>query len=110
MPDLNDLMKQAQQIQSQLAQAQEEAAKKTWLLPLLAAIWSPLKSMARWRSSRSKSTPLSSKAATSIWSKTWCWLDVNQGLGQAKKMMADEVGKLAGGMLPAGLKIPGLGG
>lgn len=109
MPDLNDLMKQAQQLQSQLAHAQEEAAKKT-VTASAGGNMVTVEVNGQMEVVSLKIDPTVLEGSDVEMVQDLVLAAVNQGLAQAKKMMTDEMGKLAGGMLPAGLKIPGLGG
>ena len=109
MPDLSDLMKQAQQFQTKLAQAQEEAAKKT-VTASAGGNMVTVEVNGQMEVVSLKIDPVVLEGNDVEMVQDLVLAAVNQGLAQAKKMMADEVGKMAGGMLPAGLKIPGLGG
>jgi len=102
MANLGDLMKQAQQLQTKLARIQEEAAVKT---VEASAGGSMVVAVVNGRlevvSLRIDPTVLASGDAEML--QDLVIAAVNEGIRKAQKMMADEMGKLTGG-----LKIPGL--
>jgi DNA-binding YbaB/EbfC family protein len=102
MPNLGDLMKQAQQLQTKLARIQEEAAAKTVEASaggnMVTAVVSGRLEVV---SLRIDPTVLAAGDAEML--QDLVIAAVNEGIRQAQKMMTDEMGKVAGG-----LKIPGL--
>ena len=102
MANLGDLMKQAQQLQTKLARIQEEAAVKTVEASaggnmVVAVVNGRLELV----SLRIDSTVLEAGDAEML--QDLVIAAVNEGIRKAQKMVADEMGKVAGG-----LKIPGL--
>ena len=102
MANLGDLMKQAQQLQTKLARIQEESAAKTVEASaggnmVVAVVNGRLEIV----SLRIDPTVLASGDAEML--QDLVIAAVNEGIRKAQKMMADEMGKLTGG-----LKIPGL--
>jgi DNA-binding YbaB/EbfC family protein len=102
MANLGDLMKQAQQLQTKLVRIQEEAAAKTVEASaggnmVVAVVSGRLEVV----SLRIDLTVLTAGDAEML--QDLVIAAVNEGLRKAQKMMADEMGKVAGG-----LKIPGL--
>ena len=102
MANLGDLMKQAQQLQTKLARIQEEAAAKTVEASaggnMVVAVVSGRPEVV---SLRIDPTVLTAGDAEML--QDLVIAAVNEGIRKAQKMMADEMGKVAGG-----LKIPGL--
>jgi DNA-binding YbaB/EbfC family protein len=102
MANFGDLMKQAQQLQTKLARVQEEAANKT---VEVSAGGNMVTAVVNGRlelvSLRVDQTVLEAGDAEML--QDLVIAAVNQGIREAQKMMADEVGKVTGG-----LKIPGL--
>ena len=102
MANFGDLMKQAQQLQTKLARVQEEAANKT---VEASAGGNMVTAVVNGRlelvSLRVDQTVLEAGDAEML--QDLVIAAVNQGIREAQKMMADEVGKVTGG-----LKIPGL--
>jgi len=102
MANLGDLMKQAQQLQTKLTRIQEEVASKTVEASaggnmVVAVVNGRLELI----SLRIEPTVLESGDAEML--QDLVIAAVNEGIRKAQKMMADEMGKVAGG-----LKIPGL--
>jgi DNA-binding YbaB/EbfC family protein len=102
MPNLGDLMKQAQQLQTKLTRIQEEAGGKTVEASaggnmVIAVINGRLEVV----SLRIDPTVLAAGDVEML--QDLVIAAVNEGIRKAQKMMADEMGKVAGG-----LKIPGL--
>ncbi len=102
MANLGDLMKQAQQLQTKLARIQEEAAAKTVEASaggnmVVAVVNGRLEIV----SLRIDPTVLATGDAEML--QDLVIAAVNEGIRKAQKMMADEMGKITGG-----LKIPGL--
>ncbi|MBI3304095.1 MAG: YbaB/EbfC family nucleoid-associated protein [Deltaproteobacteria bacterium] len=102
MANLGDLMKQAQQLQTKLARIQEEAAGKT---VEASAGGNMVTAVVNGRlevvSLRIDPTVLTAGDAEML--QDLVIAAVNEGIRKAQRMMADEMGKVAGG-----LKIPGL--
>lgn len=102
MPNLGDLMKQAQQLQTKLARIQEEAAGKTVAASaggnMVTAVVNGRLEMI---SLRIDPTVLAAGDAEML--QDLVIAAVNEGIRKAQQMMADEMSKIAGG-----LKIPGL--
>ena|SRR5713101_1267492 len=102
MPKLEDLMKQAQQLQTKLTRIQEEAAGKTVEASaggnmVTAAVNGRLEIVAL------QIDPTVLTAGDVEMVQDLVIAAVNEGIRKAQKMMAEEMGKVAGG-----LKIPGL--
>jgi DNA-binding YbaB/EbfC family protein len=102
MANLGDLMKQAQQLQTKLTRIQEEAGGKTVEASaggnmVVAVVSGRLEVV----SLRIDPTVLAAGDAEML--QDLVIAAVNEGIRKAQKMMADEMGKLTGG-----LKIPGL--
>ena len=99
---LGNLMKQAQQLQTKLARIQEEAAGKT---VEASAGGNMVTAVVNGRlevvSLRVDPTVLTAGDAEML--QDLVIAAVNEGIRKAQKMMADEMGKITGG-----LKIPGL--
>jgi DNA-binding YbaB/EbfC family protein len=102
MANLGDLMKQAQQLQTKLARAQEEAAGKT---VEASAGGNMVTAVVNGRlevvSLRIDPTVLSGGDVEML--QDLVIAAVNEGIRKAQQMMAEVMGKAAGG-----LKIPGL--
>ncbi|MBI3800151.1 MAG: YbaB/EbfC family nucleoid-associated protein [Deltaproteobacteria bacterium] len=102
MANLGDLMKQAQQLQTKLTRIQEEAAGKTVEASaggnMVTAVVSGRLEVV---SLRIDPTVLTAGDVEML--QDLVVAAVNEGIRKAQKMMADEMGKLTGG-----LKIPGL--
>jgi hypothetical protein len=102
MANLGDLMKQAQQLQTKLTRLQEEVATKTVEASaggnMVTAVVSGRLEVV---SLHIDPTVLTSGDAEML--QDLVIAAVNEGIRKAQKMMADEMGKLTGG-----LKIPGL--
>jgi nucleoid-associated protein EbfC len=102
MANLNDLMKQAQQLQAKLTRVQEEAGAKTVEASagggmVTASVSGKLEVMSL------KIEPVVLESGDVEMLQDLVIAAVNEGVRKAQKMVADEVGKVAGG-----LKIPGL--
>ncbi len=102
MADLNELMKQAQQLQARLTRVQEEAAGKTVEASagggmVTASVNGKLEVVVL------KIEPVVLEGGDIEMLQDLITAAVNEGIRKAQKMVADEVGKIAGG-----LKIPGL--
>jgi hypothetical protein len=102
MANLNDLMKQAQQLQAKLTRVQEEAAKKTVEASaggnMVTAVVNGRLEVVSLRIDSTVATAGDVEMLQDL-----VIAAVNEGIRKAQKMMADEMGKVAGG-----LKIPGL--
>ena len=102
MANLGDLMKQAQQLQTKLTRIQEEAAGKTVEASaggnMVTAVVSGRLEVV---SLRIDPTVLTAGDVEML--QDLVVAAVNEGIRKAQKLMADEMGKLTGG-----LKIPGL--
>ncbi len=106
MADFNigDIMKHAQQLQSQLSQVQEQATKKTVSATAGGSMVSAeVNGGLELVSLTIDPALLDGDRVDAEMIQDLVIAAVNQGISRAKKMMADEVGKLTGG-----LKIPGL--
>lgn len=102
MANMGDLMKQAQQLQNKLARIQEEAGKKTVEATaggnmVTATVSGRLELVAL------RIDPAVAESGDVEMLQDLVLAAVNEGIRQAQKMMAEEMGKVAGG-----LKIPGL--
>lgn len=102
MPKLDDLMKQAQQLQTKLTRIQEEAANKTVEASsggnMVTAVVNGRLEMV---SLRIDPTVLTTGDVEMV--QDLVLAAVNEGIRKAQKMMTDEMSKVTGG-----LKIPGL--
>jgi DNA-binding YbaB/EbfC family protein len=102
MANLGDLMKQAQQLQTKLARIQEEAATKTVEASaggnMVVAVVSGRLEVVSLRID-----PAVITAGDAEMLQDLVIAAVNEGIRKAQKLMADEMGKVTGG-----LKIPGL--
>jgi len=102
MANLGDLMKQAQQLQTKLARIQEEAAAKTVEASaggnMVVAVVSGRLEVVSLRID-----PAVLTAGDIEMLQDLVIAAVNEGIRKAQKLMADEMGKVTGG-----LKIPGL--
>lgn len=102
MPKLDDLMKQAQQLQTKLARIQEEAANKTVEASaggnMVTAVVNGRLEMV---SLRIDPTVLTAGDVEMV--QDLVIAAVNEGIRKAQKLMTDEMSKVTGG-----LKIPGL--
>jgi nucleoid-associated protein EbfC len=102
MANMGDLMKQAQQLQNKLARIQEEAGKKTVEATaggnmVTATISGRLELVSL------RIDPAVAEGGDVEMLQDLVLAAVNEGIRKAQKMMAEEMGKVAGG-----LKIPGL--
>jgi hypothetical protein len=102
MANLGDLMKQAQQLQTKLARIQEEAGNKTVEASaggnmITVVINGRLELMSL------RIDPSVTEGGDVEMLQDLVIAAVNEGIRKAQKMMAEEMGKVAGG-----LKIPGL--
>ncbi len=100
--NMGDMMKQAQQLQAKLAQIQEEAGKKTVEAAaggsmVTATVNGKLELVAL------RIDPAVASADDVEMLQDLITAAVNEGIRQAQNMMANEMGKVTGG-----LKIPGL--
>jgi len=102
MANLGDIMKQAQQLQTKLTRIQEEAAGKTVEASaggnMVTAVVSGRLEVVSLRIDPAVLTGGDAEMLQDL-----VVAAVNEGIRKAQKMMADEMGKLTGG-----LKIPGL--
>jgi DNA-binding YbaB/EbfC family protein len=102
MANLGDLMKQAQQLQTRLARIQEETASKTVEASaggnMVTAVVNGRMELVSLRIDQSVLTSGDTEMLQDL-----IIAAVNEGLRKAQQMMADAVGKVAGG-----LKLPGL--
>ncbi|MBI3249650.1 MAG: YbaB/EbfC family nucleoid-associated protein [Deltaproteobacteria bacterium] len=102
MANFGDMMKQAQQLQTKLARIQEEAGKKTIEATaggnMVTAVVNGRLELLSLRID-----PAVAEGGDVEMLQDLVLAAVNEGLRKAQKMMADEMGKLTGG-----LKIPGL--
>ena len=102
MPNMGDLMKQAQQLQAKLTRVQEDAANKTVEASaggnMVTAVVSGRLELV---SLRIDPTVISSGDQEML--QDLVIAAVNEGLRKAQQLMADEMAKVTGG-----LKIPGL--
>jgi len=102
MPNMGDLMKQAQQLQAKLTRVQEDAANKTVEASaggnMVTAVVSGRLELV---SLRIDPTIISSGDQEML--QDLVIAAVNEGLRKAQQLMADEMAKVTGG-----LKIPGL--
>ncbi|MGE0680626.1 MAG: YbaB/EbfC family nucleoid-associated protein [Candidatus Binatia bacterium] len=102
MANLGDLMKQAQQLQTKLARIQEEAGNKT----VEASAGGNMVTVAingRLELISLRIDPSVTDSSDVEMLQDLVIAAVNEGIRKAQKMMAEEMGKVAGG-----LKIPGL--
>jgi len=102
MANLGDLMKQAQQLQTKLARIQEEAGNKTVEASaggnMVTAVMN-----GRLELTSLRIDPSIVEGGDVEMLQDLVIAAVNEGVRKAQKMMAEEMGKVAGG-----LKIPGL--
>ena len=102
MANLGDLMKQAQQLQTKLTRIQEEVAAKTVEASaggnMVVAVVSGRLEVVSLRID-----PAVLTAGDTEMLQDLVIAAVNEGIRKAQKLMADEMGKVTGG-----LKIPGL--
>ena len=102
MANMGDMMKQAQQLQSKLAQIQESAGKKTVEASaggnMVTAVVNGRLELVSLRID-----PAVTSADDVEMLQDLVIAAVNEGIRQAQQMMANEMGKVTGG-----LKIPGL--
>lgn len=102
MANFGDMMKQAQQLQNKLARIQEEAGGKTVEASaggnMVTAVVNGRLELLSLRID-----PAVAEGGDVEMLQDLVLAAVNEGLRKAQKMMADEMGKLTGG-----LKIPGL--
>ena len=102
MANMGDMMKQAQQLQSKLALIQEDAGKKTVEASaggnMVTAVVNGKLELVSLRID-----PAVTSADDVEMLQDLVVAAVNEGIRQAQQMMADEMGKVTGG-----LKIPGL--
>ena len=102
MANLGDLMKQAQQLQTKLTRIQEEAGNKT----VEASAGGNMITVVingRLELTSLRIDPSVMESGDIEMLQDLVIAAVNEGIRQAQKMMAEEMGKVAGG-----LKIPGL--
>jgi DNA-binding YbaB/EbfC family protein len=102
MANLGDLMKQAQQLQTKLARIQEEAGSKT----VEASAGGNMVTVVingRLELMSLRIDPSVVEGGDIEMLQDLVIAAVNEGIRKAQKMMAEEMGKVAGG-----LKIPGL--
>lgn len=102
MANMGDLMKQAQQLQNKLARIQEETGKKTVEATaggnmVTATVNGRLELVSL------RIDPAVAEGGDVEMLQDLVLAAVNEGIRKAQKMMAEEMGKVAGG-----LKIPGL--
>ena len=102
MANMGDLMKQAQQLQNKLARIQEEAGKRTVEATaggnmVTATVSGQLELVSL------RIDPAVAEGGDVEMLQDLVIAAVNEGIRKAQKMMAEEMGKVAGG-----LKIPGL--
>ncbi len=102
MANMGDLMKQAQQLQNKLARIQEEAGKKTVEATAGGNMVTATVS-GRLELVSLRIDPAVAEGGDVEMLQDLVLAAVNEGIRQAQKMMAEEMGKVAGG-----LKIPGL--
>ena len=102
MANMGDMMKQAQQLQSKLARIQEDAGKKTVEASaggnMVTAVVNGKLELVSLRID-----PAVTSADDVEMLQDLVMAAVNEGFRQAQQMMANEMGKITGG-----LKIPGL--
>ncbi len=102
MANMGDMMKQAQQLQSKLARIQEDAGKKTVEASaggnMVTAVVNGRLELVSLRID-----PAVTSADDVEMLQDLVMAAVNEGIRQAQQMMANEMGKVTGG-----LKIPGL--
>lgn len=102
MANMGDMMKQAQQLQSKLARIQEDAGKKTVEASaggnMVTAVVNGKLELVSLRID-----PAVTSADDVEMLQDLVMAAVNEGIRQAQQMMANEMGKVTGG-----LKIPGL--
>jgi DNA-binding YbaB/EbfC family protein len=102
MANLGDLMKQAQQLQTRLARIQEETANKTVEASaggnMVTAVVNGRMELVSLRIDQSVLASGDTEMLQDL-----IIAAVNEGIRKAQQMMADAVGKVAGG-----LKLPGL--
>ena len=102
MANMGDMMKQAQQLQSKLARIQEDAGKKTVEASaggnMVTAVVNGKLELVSLRID-----PAVTSADDVEMLQDLVMAAVNEGIRQAQQMMANEMGKITGG-----LKIPGL--
>ena len=102
MANMGDMMKQAQQLQSKLAQIQADAGKKTVEASaggnMVTAVVNGKLELVSLRID-----PAVTSADDVEMLQDLVMAAVNEGIRQAQQMMANEMGKVTGG-----LKIPGL--
>ncbi len=102
MANLGDMMKQAQQLQAKLSHIQEQAGGKTVEATSGGSMVSVVVN-GRLEIVSLRIDPSVLSEGDSDMLQDLIIAAVNEGIRRAQKMMADEMGKLAGG-----LKIPGL--
>lgn len=102
MANLGDIMKQAQQMQTKLARIQEEAGKKTVEASAGGNMVTTVVN-GRLELVSLHIDPSVVEGGDIEMIQDLVIAAVNEGIRQAQKMMAEEMGKVAGG-----LKIPGL--
>lgn len=102
MANMGDMMKQAQQLQSKLARVQEDAGKRTVEASaggnMVTAVVNGKLELVSLRID-----PAVTSADDVEMLQDLVMAAVNEGIRQAQQMMANEMGKITGG-----LKIPGL--
>lgn len=104
MANLGNLMKQAQQLQTKLAQVQEEAAGKTVEASaggnMVTAVVNGSLEVVSLRIDQSVL-----EAGDAEMLQDLVIAAVNEGVRQAQKMMAEEMSKVTGGLAIPGLKL-----
>jgi DNA-binding YbaB/EbfC family protein len=105
-PDISALFQQAQALQDKLKQMQDEAALKTVVAQSGGGMVRATVDGAM-NVRRIEIDPSLISAGDKSMLEDLIVVAVNEGIRQAQKLVAEEMGKLAGG---AGFKIPGLGG
>ena len=103
--DLGGLFKQAQELQERLARVQEELAGRTVEASAGRRHGARPSSTASSRCCRFASTRRCSRRPTSRCSQDLVVAAVNDGIRAAQQMVADEMGKVTGGL---GIKLPGM--
>ncbi len=102
MASMADMMKQAQQLQNKLARIQEEAGKKTVEASAGGNMVNAVVN-GRLELVSLRIDPAVAEGGDVEMLQDLVLAAVNEGIRKAQKMMAEEMGKVAGG-----LKIPGL--
>ena len=105
MKGLGDIVKQAQQLQERLQQAQQEAGSKTVEASAGGGMVTATVN-GRLELVDLKIEPSITGAQDADMLRDLVMAAVNEGIRRAQKMVADEMGKITGGL---NMKIPGLG-